>query len=280
MFRPMIGSEVFTGALSLDDSLALRDRDGRTLGAALEAAALAGEEDVPGALHACYFELHIEQGPILEQRGIDVGVVTGGQGQAWFDLSVTGVEAHAGPTPMAARRDAMVGAAHIVLEFNSVGHAFAGKATNGHIAAEPNSPNVVPGVVRLSGDLRHEDAATLAAMEAAMRGGVGEIAARLGLDVSIDKTVHIPPIPFHPALVAAVRNAAQACGVSHMDMVSGAGHDALNMAKVCPTTMIFVPCENGISHNEAENIEPQHAAAGTAVLANAVLAAAQGGIEL
>ena len=275
IYKPMIGSEVFIGAMPLEQAYAMPDPDGRPLEEALERIGYQGEAELWAYPVHCYFEAHIEQGPILEREGIQVGVVTGAGAQRWFSLRFTGQEAHAGPTPMDGRRDALAGAAEAVLAARAIGRSVdGGRATVGRLAPYPGSPNVIPGRVDMTVDFRHQDEDTLSSMASRFRDEVDRIARDNGLEAELAETVHIARVPFHPTLVGLVREAAERLGVSHMDIVSGAGHDACNMARVIPTTMVFVPCENGISHNERENASPADLEAGCNVLLHAVLRAA------
>jgi N-carbamoyl-L-amino-acid hydrolase len=274
ILKPMIGSEVFTGALALEDAYAMATPDG-TAQSGLERIGYKGDLELMSYPVHCYFEAHIEQGPILEQNGLQVGVVTGAFAQRWYSLRFEGLEAHAGPTPMHSRRDALVGAAQAVLAVRECAMAVdGGRGTVGCITPYPASPNVIPGTVDMTVDFRHETEDALYAMTDAFEARVGVIAHANGLDYDLKRTVEIARVPFHPVLVALVRSAAERLGVGHMDIVSGAGHDACHMAKVVPTTMVFIPCENGISHNELENATPADCVAGCNVLCHAVLAAA------
>ncbi len=275
IFKPMIGSEVFTGAMPLASGYGMPDPQGRTLEEDLRAIGYLGDTGLkPDPLH-CYFETHIEQGPILEREGATIGVVTAGAGIRWYALALTGFESHAGPTPMEGRRDALVGAAEVVLAVRDIGLKHDdGRGTVGCLVPYPASPNVIPGRVELTVDFRHASEESLSAMDEALRAAVAEIAARHGLEADLKQTVHSPRIPFHPQVVGLIRDAAKDLGYAHRDIVSGAGHDACNIAKVIPTAMMFIPCENGISHNEAENVMPEDAEAGGNVLLQAVLRAA------
>jgi N-carbamoyl-L-amino-acid hydrolase len=273
-FAPaMVASGVFAGAFDLEFAHGCRDPEGRTLGAELARIGYLGEAPVGGRPVHAYFELHIEQGPILEDAGLEIGVVTGGQGISWYELTLTGVDAHAGPTPMPKRKDALLGAARIVELVNRIGHDHAPSAcaTVGMVEVRPNSRNVIPGQVFLTVDFRHPEAATLEAMDQALRSEAAAIAARTGLELALAQIFHYPPIPFDPDCVARVRAAAERLGYRHRDIVSGAGHDACYMAKICPTAMVFTPCVGGISHNEIEAIEPAWATAGGQVLLHAVV---------
>ncbi|WP_186085538.1 Zn-dependent hydrolase [Burkholderia gladioli] len=276
-FAPaMVASGVFAGVFTLDYGLSRADRQGTTLGEALAAIGYAGEAPVGGhAVHAAY-ELHIEQGPILECAGTTIGVVTAGQGQRWYELSFSGVDAHAGTTPMDARRDALVGAARVIGFVDALGRRRApdARATVGMIEARPNSRNTVPGECFFTVEFRHPDAAVLAEMDAELRAEVARLASESGLGARVEQIFDYTPVPFAPRCIEAVREAAAGLGLSHQDIVSGAGHDACYLARVAPTGMIFVPCIDGLSHNEAEAITPAWAEAGANVLLHAVLASA------
>ncbi len=277
-FSPaMVGSGVFAGVFDLEYGLARPDNaTGVSLGAELARIGFAGSEPVGGRPVGAYFEAHIEQGPILEAAGLPIGVVTGAQGQRWYEITVTGQEAHAGPTPMPRRRDALVGAARMIDAVNRIGHAHApyACATVGSLSLSPNSRNTIPGRVFFTVDFRHPDDAVLTAMDGELRAACREAAATQNLEVEIAEFWYFPPTPFDPRLVAAVREAAAAQGYGHQDIVSGAGHDAVYMALVAPTAMVFVPCVGGISHNEIEDAKPEDLTAGCNVLFNAILEAA------
>jgi N-carbamoyl-L-amino-acid hydrolase len=273
-FSPaMVGSGVFAGVFDLAEGLARPDNvTGVTLGAELERIGFAGPGPVGGRPVAAYFEAHIEQGPILEAAGLPIGVVTGAQGQRWYEVTVTGQEAHAGPTPMPRRRDALVGAARMIDAVNRIGHAHApyACATVGFVQVSPNSRNTIPGRVFFTVDFRHPEDAVLTQMDHDLRQASAEIAAAIDLEAEVKEFWHFPPTPFHPDLVAAVREAAKAQGYPHQDIISGAGHDAVYLARVAPSAMIFVPCVGGISHNEIEDAKPEDLTAGCNVLLNAV----------
>ncbi|MEZ5843223.1 MAG: Zn-dependent hydrolase [Hyphomicrobiaceae bacterium] len=276
-FAPaMVASGVFAGAFDLDYGLGRTDVDGKTLGAELARIGFAGDTAVGGRPVHAFLELHIEQGPILEEEGTDIGVVTHANGQRWYEIDITGVESHAGPTPMSRRKDALVGAARIIELVNRIGfqHDPAACATCGMIESKPNSRNVIPGRVFLTVDFRHPDEGKLTSMDAALRAGVAEIAARSGVTAELVQIWQSPVTAFDPECVTAVREAAKALGLSHRDITSGAGHDAVYMARVAPTAMIFTPCIGGISHNEAEDMTPAWAEAGCNVLLRAALARA------
>lgn len=272
----MMGSGVFAGAFTLEHALAQRDAQGVSVGEALAAIGYAGQAG-PAPAAGAYFEAHIEQGPVLENHGRVIGVVTAALGQRWYDVTVQGMEAHAGPTPMELRRDALLAASELVMEVNRIAverkpHA---RSTVGTMELFPNSRNVIPGRVRFSVDLRAPDDAQLLDMDQALRAACARVAQERGLDIDVEQVVYFPPQPFTPQLVQAVRANADDLGYSSMDVVSGAGHDAVYVARVAPAAMIFVPCDDGISHNEIENAEPAHLEAGCNVLLRAMLAAAE-----
>ncbi len=279
-FSPaMVGSGVFAGVFALETALATPDNNNPelSLGAELERIGFAGPEPAGGREVAAYFEAHIEQGPILEAAGDTIGVVTGAQGQRWYEATVTGQEAHAGPTPMPRRKDALVGAARMIDAVNRIGHAHAPHAcaTVGFVQVSPNSRNTIPGHVFFTVDFRHPEDAVLTAMDRELRQACAAAAAASGgLEVEVKEFWYFPPTPFDPALVAAARDAAAALGQPHQDIVSGAGHDAVYLARVAPSAMVFVPCKDGISHNEVEDALPDDLTAGCNVLLNALLESA------
>ena len=274
----MMGSGVFAGKFDLEDTLCKQDEHGLSVGSELQRIGYAGSRAVLGHPVGAYFEAHIEQGPVLEDRETTIGVVMGCLGQKWFDLTLTGVEAHAGPTPMHLRKDALVGAAQVVSAVNRIAHAQQPHAcgTVGCLTLHPGSRNVIPGQVHMTIDLRHLHADKLQAMVDEVRQVIEDTCLQHGLSFELTPTADFPPLDFDPACVAAVRQGAEQLGLSHMDIVSGAGHDAIFIAELGPAGMIFVPCEGGISHNEIENAAPQDLADGCAVLLRAMVNAAQG----
>ncbi|MCJ8285213.1 Zn-dependent hydrolase [Halomonas sp.] len=269
----MMGSGVFTGELGLDEMLARCDDQGVSVGEALDAIGYRGSDRVDLDEVKAYFEAHIEQGPLLEDTATTLGVVIGALGQKWFDVTLTGVEAHAGPTPMHLRKDALVGAAEITLAVNRMANEAAphGRGTVGVLTPHPGSRNVIPGQVRMTVDLRHLESDALEDMAARLAEVVAEVSQRHGLRAELTPTADFPPEAFDETCVKAVRAGAEAHGLSHMDIVSGAGHDAIFLGRVAPTAMIFVPCEGGISHNEIEYATPEDLHAGCNVLLHAVL---------
>ncbi|HEX5078687.1 MAG TPA: Zn-dependent hydrolase [Geminicoccaceae bacterium] len=277
-FAPaMIASGVFAGVFDLDYALARADREGRTIGAELRRIGYAGERQVGHRPLDALFELHIEQGPILEAEGKRIGVVTGGQGTRWYDVEVIGAEAHAGPTPMPARRDPLRAAAELLGDIYRIAEDRApdGRATVGEMRAFPGSRNTVPGRVEFTIDLRHPDGAAMDAMDHALREAFEQARGRAaGVELHLHEIWYAPPVAFDPDCIDAVRRAAAGLGLSSREIVSGAGHDAVYMARVVPTAMIFVPCKDGISHNEAEYASPQACEDGANVLLHAALARA------
>jgi len=279
---PMVGSGVFAGVFDLGYGLERPDNiTGVKLGAELERIGFAGVVPAGGREIAAYFEAHIEQGPILEDQRKPVGVVTGAQGQRWYEITVTGQEAHAGPTPMRKRRDALVGSARMIDAVNRIGlsHSPHACATVGFVQVSPNSRNTIPGRVFFTVDFRHPEDALLTEMDRELRAACGEIASAIGIEAEVKEFWYFPPTPFDKSCVASVRKATETLGYPHMDIISGAGHDAVYMARVAPTAMIFVPCVGGISHNEIEDAKPEDLAMGCAVLLNAVLGRANAGSD-
>ena len=276
-FAPaMVASGVYAGAFSLDYGLSRTDADGKTIGEELQRIGYAGTEPTGGrAVHA-FFETHIEQGPILEAEGQTIGVVTDAQGQRWYELTLTGRESHAGPTPMPVRRDALLGAAKVIQLVNQIGlaHAPLAVSTVGMITSFPNSRNVIPGRVALTIDQRCPDDRQLARMDSELKAGVARIASESRLEHQLEQIFQVDCVHFDPGCVTAVRRAAHELKYVTRDIVSGAGHDACYMARVAPTSMIFVPCIGGISHNEIEDAKPEWIAAGANVLLRVMLAKA------
>jgi N-carbamoyl-L-amino-acid hydrolase len=270
---PMLASGVFAGVFTRDWACARADADGVSFGAALEAIGEQGGQGCGQHPLSAFFELHIEQGPILEAEGLDIGSVTGVQGMRWFEVTLTGQAAHTGATPMHLRKNALLGAARLVEKVEAIARAHAplAVATVGSMRVSPNSPNVVPGEVYLTVDLRHPEAAVLEAMEAEFNSALGAACDPLGLSGASTRIWEQPPVVFDAKCVAAVRGAAEASGFKVRGMVSGAGHDAAYVARVAPTAMIFVPCRGGVSHNEAEFSTQEQCAAGAQVLLQAVL---------
>ncbi|WP_426195573.1 Zn-dependent hydrolase [Massilia sp. DWR3-1-1] len=272
----MMGSGVFCGAFSLETAYAATDTDGLTVKDELARIGYLGEQ-VPGAHPiGAYFETHIEQGPVLEDADKVIGVVPAVMGLSWYDCVVTGMEAHAGPTPMGLRRDALQVSTVIMQEVVALANRYPpyGRGTVGMVQVFPNSRNVIPGQVTFSIDLRNVNDVLLNTMHEEMLAFIEQVRQDSGLAISIERVSYYPPCPFHPDCVGAVRKATAALGYSTMDVVSGAGHDAIYAARLAPAGMIFVPCKDGISHNEIEDARADHLEAGCNVLLLAMLEAA------
>jgi N-carbamoyl-L-amino-acid hydrolase len=269
----MMGSGVFCGAFTLEHAYAAKDTEGKTVGDELERIGYKGTE-VPGQHPiGAYFETHIEQGPVLEDADKVIGVVPGVLGLSWYDCVVTGMEAHAGPTPMALRKDALQISTKIMQEVVNIGNRYPpyGRGTVGMVQVFPNSRNVIPGEVKFSIDLRNVSSELLDTMHNEILAFVDKTSKDSGLSISVERVSYYPPCPFHPDCVNAVREATATLGYSTMDVVSGAGHDAIYTARLAPSGMIFVPCKDGISHNEIEDAKSEHMEAGCNVLLHAML---------
>ena len=272
----MMGSGVFTGVFDQIEVMDKKDRDGKTFGDELNRTGFAGITPVGGREIGAYFELHIEQGPILEAEEKTIGVVTDAQGQRWYEINLTGRESHAGPTPMQIRKDALVTAAKVIQKVNNIGHAHSpfACATVGQIISSPNSRNVIPGHVFLTIDFRHPNSDVLMAMDKELKDFCAETQLADHVDIDIIDFWQFPPTPFDHTCVEAVREGAKLLNYSYRDICSGAGHDAIHIADIAPSAMIFIPCEGGISHNEVENAAPEDCAAGTNVLLHSILSRA------
>ena len=272
-FAPaMIASGVFAGVFARDWAVARQDRSGESFGGALEKIGYRGPEPCGQHKLSAFFELHIEQGPHLEAAGKDIGVVTGVQAMRWYEATLTGQDSHAGTTPMARRHDALLGAARLVEAVNSCTRTFPDAVgTVGILEVKPGSPNVIPGEVFLTMDLRDPEADVLDRLEKAIAAQADKIGGELGLAIAIKTISAEPAVRFDADCIAAVRAAAAVSGYSTREMISRAGHDAAFIARVAPAAMIFVPCKDGISHNEAEFSSKEQCAAGAQVLLQAVL---------
>ncbi len=272
----LMGSGVWAGVYQQAAMEALTDTQGITVGAALDGIGYRGPEPAAPFPADAYFELHIEQGPILEREGRQIGIVTGGQAQVWYDAVATGQDSHAGTTPPSTRRDALVCAARVIDLVDRMMRARGedGRGTVGQLQVLPNSRNVVPGEVRFSVEFRHPDAEEVDRLAAQFPQEARCIARDCGVELTLQELFRIPAQPFDPACVDLVRQAAARLGYSTQEIVSGAAHDAIYVARHVPTAMIFTPCKDGLSHNEAESIEPAEAEAGCQVLFEAVVARA------
>ncbi|OJY29011.1 MAG: Zn-dependent hydrolase [Rhodobacterales bacterium 65-51] len=277
-FAPaMLASGVFAGIHTQDYAYNRTDPEGKRFGEELARIGWVGDEVVGARKMKAMFELHIEQGPILEAEGKSIGVVTHGQGLWWLEITLTGKDAHTGSTPMAMRVNAGLGMARITERVHQIAMSHQPNAVGavGQVFVHPNSRNVIPGKVVFTVDIRSPEQAKLDAIRAEVERAAHAVAAELGLGCSIEPVGHFDPVTFDPELVGIVRASAEKLGYSHMDIVSGAGHDACWINRVAPTTMVMCPCVDGLSHNEAEEISPEWAAAGTDVLLHAVLQVAE-----
>ncbi|HTJ58540.1 MAG TPA: Zn-dependent hydrolase [Devosiaceae bacterium] len=277
-FAPaMLASGVFAGQLTLDYAYGRKDADGKTFGDELKRIGWVGDEKVGDRKMHAYFEYHIEQGPILEAEDKQIGVVTHCQGLWWLEFTLTGREAHTGSTPMTMRVNAGLAMARIVEMVQAVAMEAQPGAVGGvgQVFFSPNSRNVLPGKVVFTVDIRSPDQAKLDGMRGRIEAEAAKICGELGVGYAVEAVGHFDPVSFDPTLVSRVRKAAEDLGYSHMDLISGAGHDACWAAKVAPTTMVMCPCVGGLSHNEAESISKEWAAAGADVLLRAVLETAE-----
>ena len=273
-FAPaMLASGVFAGMHTQDWAYDIEDAEGKKFGDELERIGWKGDEEVGARKMHAFFELHIEQGPILEAEGKDIGVVTHGQGLSWTQVTITGKESHTGSTPMPMRKDAGLGLAHVLELVNQIALSHAPDAVGaaGHIDVYPNSRNVIPGKVVFTVDFRSPDLATIEDMEARLATGAKAICDEMGLGLEMEKVGGFDPVTFDDACVTAVRNAAERLGYSHRNLISGAGHDACWINRMAPTAMVMCPCVDGLSHNEAEEISKEWATAGADVLMHSVV---------
>jgi N-carbamoyl-L-amino-acid hydrolase len=277
-FAPaMLASGVFAGMHTQDWAYDRTDADGKSFGDELDRIGWKGDEVVGARKMHAFFELHIEQGPILEAEGKDIGVVTHGQGLWWLEVTLTGKDAHTGSTPMNMRVNAGLGMARITELVHTIAMENQPGAVGaiGHCDVYPNSRNVIPGKCVFTIDFRSPDQEKLDGMKARLEAEAPKIAEELGLGMSIESVGHFDPVTFDEGCVNAVRDAAERLGYSHQNLISGAGHDACWINRVAPTAMVMCPCVDGLSHNEAEDISPEWAAAGTNVLFHAVVETAE-----
>ena len=274
--RSLMGSGVWAGVYPEAEIMAARDTAGVSVGEALDSIGARGPEPAAPFAADAYFELHIEQGPILEREGKCIGIVTGAQAQVWWDARAVGQDSHAGTTPPSARRDALVCTARIIdlVDRTMRARGEDGRGTVGFLQVEPNSRNVVPGEARFSVEFRHPETAEVERLAAEFPRDAAAIAEACGVSLHLAELFRFPHQPFDAGCVALVRQAAARLGLPARDIVSGAGHDAVYVARRVPTAMVFVPCKDGLSHNEAESILPEEAEAGAQVLFEAVLARA------
>lgn len=277
-FAPaMLASGVFAGVLDLEWAYGRADAKGKQYGDELERIGWKGEEEVGNRPMKAFFELHIEQGPILEDEGVDIGVVTHGQGLWWLQVTLTGKDAHTGSTPMPKRRNAGLGMARVTELVHEVAMDYQPDAVGaiGHVEVYPNSRNVIPGKVIFTIDIRSPDERVLNEMRTRIEQGIATIAEALDITHEVEPVGHFDPVTFDEGCVNAIRGAAERLGYSHMNIVSGAGHDACWINRVAPTAMVMCPCVDGLSHNEAEEITKDWARAGADVLFHAVVETAE-----
>ncbi len=275
-FAPsMLASGVYGGVFDLDWALSRRAVDsGATLLDELERISYRGEASVRDQAFSAFFECHIEQGPILDTEGIAVGVVNAAQGFRWYDISLEGFASHTGSTPMIGRRNALLGMARIAQAVDDIAHEYAPLArgtVGSQVEVGPGSRNVIPGRVNFTVDMRHPSAETLAAMDAALRQVCADVAADIGLELSLEQISHTAPVAFDADCVAALKRACERLDLAHTYITSGAGHDACYVAERCPTAMLFAPCKDGVSHHESESAEPEDLEAVCNVLLQAAL---------
>lgn len=273
----LLSSGVFVGIHTQEWAYEREDANGLKFGAELERIGWKGDEEVGARKMHAFFELHIEQGPILEAEAMEVGVVTHGQGLSWTQVTITGRESHTGSTPMPMRKNAGLGMARVLELVDEIAWSHKPHAVGaaGHIDVYPNSRNVIPGKVVFTIDFRSPELAIIEDMNARLRRGAQKICDEMGLEVTFEKVGGFDPVEFDAGCVSAVRNAAERLGYSHRDLISGAGHDACLINRVAPTAMVMCPCVDGLSHNEAEEISKDWAVAGTDVLLHAVLETAE-----
>ena len=273
-FAPaMIASGVFAGQFGKEYAYSRTDSAGLTLKSELERIGYMGEQSCGDHEIGAMFEPHIEQGPILDRMRYPIGVVTGGQGQRWFDITIKGQDAHAGSTPMKGRQDALVVASRIIQIVQDV--ALENKpdavGTVGEMRLSPNSRNTIPGEVFLTVDFRHPNDDLLSQMASSLKSHITFLIQELGLEINVKEIWHNPPVNFDQNCIQAVSNATEMLGYGFIKMISGAGHDACQVCRVVPTTMIFVPCVGGLSHNELESAEQKDLEAGCNVLLHSML---------
>ena len=273
----MLSSGVFAGLHTQDWAYDRVDAEGKKFGDELKRIGWRGDEETGARKMHAFFELHIEQGPILEAEGKEIGVVTHGQGLSWTQITIHGKDSHTGSTPMPMRKNAGLAMSRILCKVEEIAMSHAPHAVGaaGHIDIYPNSRNVIPGKAVFTVDFRSPDLAVIEDMEARLRVETKAICDEMGMEFEIEKVGGFDPVAFDETCVNAVRTAAERLGYSHMNLISGAGHDACWINRVAPTAMIMCPCVDGLSHNEAEEISPEWAAAGTDVLLHAVLETAQ-----
>ena len=274
---PMLSSGVFAGVHTQEWAYDRIDSEGKTFGSELKRIGWRGEEVVGARKMKAFFELHIEQGPILEANSVDIGVVTHGQGLSWTQVTISGKDSHTGSTPMSMRKNAGLGMARVLelvdeIAWSNKPHAV---GAAGHIDVFPNSRNVIPGKVVFTIDFRSPELCVIENMENRLREGAEAICNEMELSVEFEKVGGFDPVKFDETCINAVRSAAERLGYSYRDIISGAGHDACWINQIAPTAMIMCPCVGGLSHNEAEEISKEWSTAGAEVLFHAVVETAE-----
>lgn len=274
-FAPaMVSSGVYSGKFDLEYAHKQTDSEGITIAEALNAIGYMGDQEVGNRNLHKFFELHIEQGPVLEQEEKQVGIVTGVLGMRWYDVTLEGTSAHAGPTPMSYRKDALYAATQVFSELYQIaeaGEADSARCTVGELNIIKGSRNVIPGEVAFTLDLRHAELAGLADLEVKAQQVIAKVAASTGVTIKLNNIWDSPPLAFNADCVAAVAKAVENSGLTYQRLVSGAGHDAVNISTVVPTSMIFIPSIGGISHNEAEYSSPEQVGDGCQILFDVLL---------
>ena len=271
---PMMGASVFAGLYALDDVYGAADKEGRTVKAELERAGFLGEHPVGGRAFDAYFEIHIEQGPILDAEGMDVGIVVGNYNSYGLKIEFRGETAHVGPTPMDKRHNALVGAAYLIAAINDIGWKYdaeGAKSTTTYIEVEPNLFGIIPSAARITADFRHPEIARLDEMLAEVEAAAAEAAEKARVEIDIKEGWRFGEVPFDPGCIDLLRETAAEMGQPFMEMPSQAGHDAYSIARVAPTAMVFTPCREGITHNIKEEIELARTVPGVNLFLNAVL---------
>ena len=272
----MMASAGYAGIYDVKTLLEATDYDGNVFGEELEKIGWKGIEPVGNEKFHCYYELHIEQGPILENENIDIGVVTHGQGLKWLKVNLTGVEQHTGTTPMNIRKDTALALSEIVLNVNKVANKNQPNALGsvGHIEVSPNSRNVIAGQTTFTIDIRSSEIKKLDKMEEEIKLFAEKICNKYNVNVEIEQIGGFDPVAFDKLCLDNIRESAKKFGYSYKDIVSGAGHDACWINTVAPAAMIMCPCVDGLSHNEAEEIKPEWAYSSTNVLLHSAIASA------
>ena len=272
----MMASAGYAGIYEVNTLLSAKDAEGNIFGDELDKIGWKGSETVGSQKFHCYYELHIEQGPILETEEVDIGIVTHGQGLKWLEVKLSGVEQHTGTTPMNVRKDTSLALSEIILAVNHIANKNQPNALGsvGHIEVSPNSRNVIAGNSLFTVDIRSPDINKLVKMENELKQMTTDICKKYKIEFEMDQIGGFDPVAFDKDCLNNIRNSANKFGYSHKDIVSGAGHDACWINTVAPSAMIMCPCVDGLSHNEAEEIKPEWASSSTNVMLHAAIASA------